>query len=115
MATQVEIVQAGEAAVVAALKAKGWTITVWDTQAPGSTDIEATSGQKKLLVHAKAAIAPAIPESLSSGEERVIHSRATEIGAEAYKARVTLDQSLAPTAVEWRKLGRTAGAHHRKD
>ena len=104
MATQVQTGQAGEAAAVAALKSEGWTITSWNTQAPGSTDIEAASGSKKLLVQVKSAVAPQSPGSLSSDEERNIKSRASRIGADAYEARVTLDQNLVATQVDWRKL-----------
>ena len=104
MATQVQIGQAGEAAAVAVIKGKGWIITNWNTQAPGSTDIEAASGQKKLLVQVKAAVAPSAPASISGDEERNIKSRATRIGADAYECRVTLDQSLNATSVSWRQL-----------
>jgi Holliday junction resolvase-like predicted endonuclease len=104
MATQVQIGQAGEAAAVAALKEKGWTITNWNTQAPGSTDIEASSGSKKLLVQVKSSVALDSPAALSGDEERNIKSRATRIGAEAHEARVTLNQSLVATRIDWRKL-----------
>jgi Holliday junction resolvase-like predicted endonuclease len=105
MATSAQIGQAGEATVVTALKKEGWSITNWNTQAPGSTDIEASSGRKKLLVQVKSAITPDSPASLSSDEERNIKSRAAKIGADAYEARVTLDRSLAATSLDWRKLG----------
>ncbi len=78
MATSAQIGQAGEAAVVTALKKEGWSITNWNTQVPGSTDIEASSGKKKLLVQVKSAITPDSPASLSSDEERNIKSRAVK-------------------------------------
>jgi len=104
MATAAQIGQAGEAAAVAALKKEGWTIAVWNTQAPGATDIEASSGAKKLLVQVKTAVSPDVPANLSSGEERSITSRAARIGADAYEARVVLGQTLSTVRVDWRKL-----------
>ena len=104
MATPNQIGQAGEAAAVAALKKEGWTITTWNTQAPGSTDIEAASGDKKLLVQAKAAVSPDEAATLSGEEERNIKSRATRIGADAYEVRVALNQALTPVSLNWRKL-----------
>lgn len=99
-----DIGRAGEKAIVNYLKGKGWEITRWDTQAPGSTDIEACSGNKKLLVQVKSAIYPNQPASLSWEEEKNIKSRATRIGAEAWEARVLLNESLNPMGVKWRKL-----------
>lgn len=104
MATSAQIGQAGEAAAVAALKKKGWTITTWNTQAPGSTDIEAASGSKKLLVQVKAAVSPDVPANLSGEEERNIKSRATRIGADAYEVRIALNQALSPVSLNWGKL-----------
>ncbi|MHA1228649.1 MAG: hypothetical protein ACTSPV_18140 [Candidatus Hodarchaeales archaeon] len=95
---------AGEKAVVNWLNQKGWEITRWDTDAPGATDIEARSGNKKLLVQVKSAIYPNQPSSLSEEEERNIKSRATMKDAEAWEARVVLDRSLNPMNIEWRKL-----------
>ena len=104
MVTSVQIGQAGESAAVSALKAKGWKIDKWDTKAPGSTDIEASSSGSKLLVQVKAAVAPENPASLSSDEEHAIKSRATRVGAIAYEASVTLDKNLNTTNISWRKL-----------
>jgi Holliday junction resolvase-like predicted endonuclease len=63
---------AGEEAVANWLEQEGWKITRWNTQAPGSTDIEAQSGNKKLLVQVKSAVSPNKPSSLSWEEERNI-------------------------------------------
>lgn len=104
MPTSTEIGTAGESAAVAALKGKGWTISRWDTKAPGSTDIEAVSGNSKLLVQVKAAVHPQAPASLSNEEERNIKSRAAKIGASAYEAKVTLNADLTLLNSEWRQL-----------
>jgi len=84
----------GERAVMNWLARKGWEITRWDTQAPGSTDIEAQSGNKKLLIQVKSAVYPNQPSSLSWAEKRNIKSRAARIGAEPWEARVLLDKNL---------------------
>jgi Holliday junction resolvase-like predicted endonuclease len=103
--TEVEIGQAGEKIVVEWLKGKGYTIDVWDTQAPGSTDIEAHGTSAHLLVQVKSSVHPNEPASLSSDEERNIKSRATRIGAIAWEARVKLDSNLNLMGdIMWREL-----------
>lgn len=105
--TEVEIGQAGERIVVQWLRSKGYTIDNWDTQAPGSTDIEAHHSTAKILVQVKSAVNPNEPSSLSSDEERNIKSRATRINAVAWEARVQLDSSLELNGdIMWRKLNR---------
>ena len=95
---------AGEKAAAEQLEEKNWRITRWDTTSPGATDIEAQSGAKKVLVQVKSAVVPNEPASLSVAEERNIKSRATGIGAEAWEARVQLDELLSLVAIKWRKL-----------
>jgi len=105
MPTAVEIGHAGEQFAVQALKREGWTVDVWNTQAPGSTDIEAHSGSSKILVQVKSAIPPNEPSGLSSDEERNIKSRATRINAKAYEARVYLNSNLTlKSEIKWRTL-----------
>ena len=106
MATLFEIGQAGERIVVQWLKEAGYTVKMWDTESPGSTDIEAESSKGHvLLVQVKSAVHPNEPPSLSRDEERKIESRATRIGAEAWEARVQLNASLEVIGeIHWRKL-----------
>lgn len=107
MATATQIGQAGEGAVVAWLQSKGFTVTKWNTQAPGATDIEATTRTVSLLVQVKAAISPSEPASLSTDEAARITSRATQTGMQAWEARVQLDASLKPLGnitFTWRRL-----------
>jgi len=99
-----DVGRAGERAAVDKLKSLGWTITRWDTSSPGSTDIEAQSGSKRILVQVKSAVPPNEPPLLSAQEEANIKSRATRIGAEAWEAKVWLDNYLNPIRIEWRKL-----------
>ncbi|NLE57262.1 MAG: hypothetical protein GX616_02800 [Planctomycetes bacterium] len=100
-----DIGRAGEAVVVAYLKAKGYRITSWDTRGPGATDIEATGTQATLLVQVKACLHPAQPCLLSSDELRALTSRAARKGAEAWEARVTLNSLLRAVGEPvWRKL-----------
>ena len=105
MSTPFEIGQAGERIVVQWLRSKGYIIDRWDTQSPGSTDIEAHHSQAHILVQVKSAVYPNDPPHLSSDEERNIKSRATRIGAQAYEARVQLDSNLQLLGqIMWRKL-----------
>ena len=106
MATPFEIGQVGERIVVQRLEEAGYTIKRWDTESPGSTDIEAESSAGHiLLVQVKSAVHPNEPPSLSSDEERNIESRAMRIGADAWEARVQLSASLELIGeIQWRKL-----------
>jgi hypothetical protein len=102
--TEVEIGQAGERIVVTWLQNHAYIIDRWDTQAPGSTDIEAHA-QVKLLIQVKTSVAPNIPASLSTDEETNIKQRATRISAQAYEARVQLDSNLTLFGeIMWRRL-----------
>jgi len=105
MATALEIGQAGERVVVDWLKTKGYKIDRWDTQSPGSTDIEASASSKRLLVQVKSALAPNLPASLSDSEKKGITSRAASVSAQAWLAQVQLDGRLAPVGeIKWTKL-----------
>ena len=104
MATQAEIGQAAEASVVALLKRQGWTICAQGTQAPGPADIEAASGEARLIAKVKAAVSPALPEGLSREEARNIKSRAVTIGASAYVVQVTLGQGLERVETAWYRV-----------
>ena len=100
-----DVGRVGEGATVAYLKNKGFTVTSWNTQGPGATDIEAVAGQKGLLVQVKSAVSPNSPCSISDLEQQAIASRATRKGYEAWEARVQLDASLRPMGEpSWRKL-----------
>jgi len=103
--TAVEVGQAGEGLVVDWLKAKGYRIDRWDTQSPGSTDIEASGTAKRLLVQVKSALAPNQPAVLSGDEIAKIKSRAGKVGAEAWQAQVQLDSQLRQAGeIKWAKL-----------
>jgi Holliday junction resolvase len=104
VATALQIGEAGERIVVDWLKAKGCTIDRWDTQSPGSTDIEASWPTKRLLVQVKSAVAPNQPSVLSGDEIAKIKSRAAKVGAEAWQAQVQLDSQLRQVGIKWAKL-----------
>jgi len=98
---------AGERSVVTWLENKGFTIVKWDATSPGSKNIEAKSGSARvhLLVQVRTSIQPEDPASLTSSEEEDIKSRATQIEAEAWEARVQLDSNLQLLGkIRWRKL-----------
>ena len=102
--TTSEIGRAGEWHAVNWLKSNGYAIDRWDTQSPGSTDIEA-HGAERVLVQVKSAIYPNEPAYLSSDEVRNIKSRATRIGANPYFAKVSLNQDLSlRKKIEWVRL-----------
>jgi hypothetical protein len=102
--TAAEIGQYGERHAAAALQAKGWQCHR-DTQQPGSTDIEARSGSKGLLVLVKAGLSPALPPTLPSDERRNIASRATNLGYEAWLAQLQIGpRGELIGSIRWTKL-----------
>jgi len=61
-----------------------------DTKTPGSADIDASKGHRRVLIQVKSALTPNAPPGLSSAELRNLKSRASRIGAEAWLAQVNL-------------------------
>ena len=101
----VEVGRLGERHVVNYLKEKKYTIVEWDTQAPGSTDIEAQHASAHLLVQVKTAIHPNEPGTLTSEEVRNIKSRATKINADPWEANVQIsDNGQLVNVIKWSKL-----------
>ncbi len=94
----------GERAVVEVLKREGWEIVRWDTKTPGSTDIEAIYGKKKILVQVKASVYPNQPDGLSKEEEANLTIKAILSGAEAWEVKVVLDKELNPIKIDRRIL-----------
>jgi Holliday junction resolvase len=87
MLTAAEIGNIGEKHAAAYLRANGWSC-YQNTQLPGATDIEATSGNRSLLVQVKTAIHPAPAAYLSTEELNAIKSRARRIQGEAWLAQI---------------------------
>jgi Holliday junction resolvase-like predicted endonuclease len=105
MTTALQVGLAGERIVVDWLTAKGYKIDRWDTQSPGSTDIEASGTTKRLLIQVKSATAPGEPSALSTDEIANIKSRAAKVPAEAWQAQVHLDSQLAQVGeIKWTKV-----------
>jgi hypothetical protein len=99
-----EIGAIGERHATEWLKSQGCRCRT-NTQQPGSTDIEAVSTTKKLLVQVKTAIAPSAAPTLSGDEKRDISSRATRIGYEAWSARVQINGRGEQVGdIIWQKL-----------
>ena len=97
--------RAGERAVVDWLTSKGFSIQEWDTAAPGATDIDASSGTKRLLVQVKSAVMPSSPVCLSQPEILAIRSRAGMLQAEAWSAPPPLEANqLGIIAIKWHQL-----------
>jgi hypothetical protein len=102
--TSAEIGNYGERHATAALQAKGWQC-YRNTQQPGSTDIEARSGGRGLLVQVKTGLAPGKAPDLSSDERRNISSRASSLGYEAWSAQLQINaQGQLVGQIQWQKL-----------
>ncbi len=103
----VDIGEKGEKIVVEYLKkVKGYSDVKLNTQGAGATDIEAVGTKTCLLVQVKAAaVQPNVPSHLTNDEETRIKSRASNIAAEAWEARVILTSQLEFAGpILWRKL-----------
>ena len=104
LSTAADIARAGERHAVDWLRAEGYSIK-WKTQTHGSTDIEAQSSSKRLLVQVKTAVYPTDADRLSAEEEEGITSRAERLGAQAWEARVQVSSSLDLIGnVLWRRI-----------
>ena len=102
--TPAEIGNYGERHATAALQAKGWQCHR-NTQQPGSTDIEARSGNKGLLVQVKTGLSPNTAPAISPDEKRNITSRATSLGFEAWLAQLQIGpQGELIGSIHWTKL-----------
>ncbi len=105
---QVEIGQAAERIVGRALIENGYRTNIIDTKTSASTYIQATSDNgKSALVHVKVALLPNFVPALSVEEERNIKSRASQLGYEAWEARVQLDSKFSLVGkIRWRVVSR---------
>jgi len=102
--TGAEIGSIGERHVEHRLTATGWKCKR-DTQLPGSTDIEAEVGEKKILVQVKTAVSPATPADLSAEELRNIKSRENRSRRQACLAKVTVRSGgQLAQEIEWLQL-----------
>jgi hypothetical protein len=102
--TPAEIGAAGEQHATTWLTANGYACHR-NTQLPGSTDIEATSLQAKLLVQVKTGLSPGSAPELSGDERRNITSRASNLGHEAWLAQMQVDRKAALVGqIRWTKL-----------
>jgi len=99
-----EIGNRGERYATGELQSKGFTC-YRNTQLPGSTDIEARSGGKGVIVQVKTAMYPFYPNSLSTDERSRIVGRANRNGWEAWLAQVQIDgRGALIGSVHWTKL-----------
>jgi len=102
--TPAEIGNLGERYVTKWLESKGYSC-YRNTQQPGSTDIEARSSSKNILVQVKTGVAPSVPPTLSGDEKRNISSRASRLGYEAWTAQVQIDNRGNQAGdIAWSKL-----------
>ena len=98
----------GEGIALRELLLKGFAIQKWNSpeELPESVDIEAIEPitSKLQLIRVRSAVAPNIPEGLSSDLEGEMKIRAKNAGAEAWEAKVQLDSNLRQGTVSWRRL-----------
>ena len=105
LSSATEIGRAGERHVVDWLRAEGYSIMRQNTLASGSTNIEAKSSSKRLLVQIKTAVYPTNPAQLLTEEEKAIRSRAARLEAQAWEARVQVGSTLDLIGnVQWRRI-----------
>lgn len=104
MATSTDIGRIGEQIVAQELKEKGYQTNV-DTKQAGATDIEAEAPTNKLLVQVRTAVLPSLPASLSALEGTELKARASQLGLQAWEAKVQLDFTLKQIGkIQWRQI-----------
>ena len=105
MATAQEVGRAGEAHVVEQLQGRRFKIQAWDTTLPSAADIEALGGKRHVLVQVKTSVSPNDPQFLSAEEATAMKGRALLLGAEAWQARVTMNDDLTLKGkIAWRRV-----------
>ena len=103
--TATDIGQEGEAAVVRSLGAGGWTISNWDTQGAGATDIVAHKNGSGILVQVKTALSPNLPASPGPLESALIRARAARNGYTPWLAQVVLSPlGLAAPRIQYNRI-----------
>ena len=104
MSTETEIGRAGEGHAITWLKTEGYSVKL-NSQPHSPTTIEAQSDSKRLLVQVITTVYPNTPNRLSAEEEKLLTSRATELGAQAWEARVQIGPKLELVGnVLWRRI-----------
>jgi Holliday junction resolvase len=102
--TASEIGTAGEKHATAWLQANGWSC-YRNTQLPGATDIQATSGTKSILVQVKTAVFPNQPVGLSADDKNAIVARANKSSKEAWLAQLQINsEGLLVGQISWTRL-----------
>jgi len=104
MLTAAEIGLIGERHATAWLRANGWQCYT-DTKLPGATEIEATLGDREILVLVKTAVYPSLPASLTVDEKRVIVARAKYNLKEVWLVKLQIDREGALVGnITWAEL-----------
>jgi hypothetical protein len=104
MATPSQVGAAGDRLVTSDLRRKGYRVRP-HASASGYTPLEAQAHPARIVVQVKAAEYPEEPPYLSRVEEATIKAMASEMSAEAWEARVQVDDRLRLTrSIGWRKL-----------
>ena len=94
----------GERQTTAALQADGWQC-YRNTQQPGSTDIQAQKGNRRILVQVKTGLVPNHAPDMPSDERRNIVSRASRLGYEAWLAQLQINsQGALIGQISWSNL-----------
>ncbi|MFO8050619.1 MAG: hypothetical protein R6V01_02830 [Thermoplasmatota archaeon] len=100
-----DLTKKAEIEVVNQLRQVGWNVQNWDPEAEGAKDIEAEAAGKKILVQVQTARAPNNPPDISRPEMENLMVRAQRRNAEAYQARVRMDQNANRVGnIGWKKL-----------
>jgi hypothetical protein len=92
--TPEEIKTSGERHVRSDLTSKGY-FCLRNKRSPTPTGIEAIKGNEVMLVQAKAAVHPDLPDGLSAEESARVRKRAVRMGWQAWLAQVKIDDSGA--------------------
>ncbi len=101
MVATLEVEEAAEACVVAALRRLHLTVVQPASNAPGVVIIEAWKTTQHILLEVKAAVARDKPVDLTPQEKRDLRQRATRAGAEPWEAKVVLGPDGELVGLDW--------------
>jgi hypothetical protein len=100
-----EIVDIGISAATEQLKNRGWSNIIAGDQVPSPVDIIAVHNNKRMLVSVTPTILPKEPEDMANVLKDQIISMARENNADAYQAKVVLNQDMRSIEkMSWKKL-----------
>ena len=104
MKVALEVGDAAESHVIAALRGLRFSLVLADGGGHGPAAISAWKGKQRILVQVNAAVSPAKLRPFTPDEEQSLRHQAAQAGAQAWEAQVILNRDLGLIDLQWRPL-----------